>query len=252
MAKKVVRKKIPVGTDEFATTKSIILKYLTDNLKIVVIGASVIGLFFISYIGWGIYCNQRDQKAADAFSAAIKIYEARVEATGTAPDTFKTMDDKHRAVINTFEALSKKYKRHSIGSIALLYTANAYLNMKVYDKAIELYSQLLTGKVEDPGLHGNINAYKLNPGILRDSALYGLANSYEEKGDVKKAIDSLLFLTSSKDSHLREMGLYALGGLYEKSNEKSKALETYQGLISDYPESSNILKIKEKVEGLKS
>lgn len=252
MARKVIRKKVPVGADEFETSRTVLSNFLSENLRAVVIGASVIGLIFVSYIGWGAYSKQLDQRAAEDFNAAIKVYEGRIETAGNAPNSYKTADEKNKAVIKTFEELSKKYRRHSVGSISLLYAANAHYNLKDYDKAIELYSQLLTGRVEDPSLHGNINAYKLNPGVLRDSAIYGIANSYNNKGDVKKAIDSLLFLTSSKDSHLRETGLYALGELYEKSNDRAKALETYQGLISDYPESPNLSKIKEKVEGLKS
>ena len=252
MAMKVIRKKIPMGTDDFVTSKSKIFKYLSDNFRTVVIASSVIGVLFITYIGWGTYSRQRDQKAADAMSAAMKVYQAKIEPAGATPDTFKTSDDKYRAVINKFEDLSKNYKRIDIGSIALFYAASAHYNVKEYDKSIELYSKLLTGEVKDTNLHGNINAYKLNPGILRDSAIYGIAHSYEQKGEIKKGIDSLLFLTSTKDTHLKEMGLSALGRLYEKSNDKAKALETYQKVISDFPESSNLPRIKEKVEGLKS
>jgi len=252
MAKKVIRKKIPMGTDEFITSKSKIFQYLSDNFKTVVIATSVIGVLFISYIGWGTYSRQRDQKAADALNTAMKVYQAKIEPAGTTTDTFKTADDKYRAVINKFEDLSKKYKRINIGSIALLYTANAHYNLKEYDKAIDIYNRLLFKmEREDPSLHGNINEIKVAPGIIRDSAVYGIASSYEQKGELKKAIEFQTTLTSSKDTHLREMGLSALGRLYEKSNDKAKALEAYQKVISDFPESSNLSKIKEKVEGLK-
>lgn len=251
MAKKVIRKKIPIGTDEFVVSRSKVFKYLSENFKVVVITSSVIGVLFISYIAWGTYSRQKNQKAGEAFYSAMKVYQAKVDALGASPDTFKTSDDKHRAVADKFAELSKRYKRSNIGPISLLYAANAHYNLKEYDKAVELYSQLLTGEVKDPNLHGNINAFKLNPGILRDSALYGLAYSYEQKGELKKAIDSLAFLTSSKDSHLGETALAALGRLYEKSSDKAKALETYQKIISDYPESSNLSGIKEKVERLK-
>ncbi|MBI4746046.1 MAG: hypothetical protein HY786_05800 [Deltaproteobacteria bacterium] len=107
MAKKVIRKKIPVGMDEFVTSRSKILKYLSDNFRAVVIAASVIGVLFISYIGWGTYSRQRDQKAADALSAAMKVYQAKIEPAGTTPDTFKTADDKYRATVTKFMELAK-------------------------------------------------------------------------------------------------------------------------------------------------
>lgn len=253
MAKKVIRKKIPLGTDEFVASRSMIFKYLSENFKTVVIGTSVIGVMLISFIGWGTYSRQRDQKAADALNAAMKVYQAKIEPAGTAPDNFKTADDKYKAVINKFEDLSIRYKGTNIGSIALIYAANAHYSLKEYDKAIEIYNKLLFKiEREDPSLHGNINEIKAAPGIIRDSAVYGIAYSYEQKGELKKAVEFQTTLTSSKDTHLREMGLYALGRLYEKSNDKAKALEAYQKVISDYPESPNISKIKEKVEGLKS
>ena len=250
MAKKVIRKKVLMGTDEFVVSRSRVFRCLSENFKIVVIISSVIGVLFISYIGWSVYSSQRNQKAGEALYSAMKVYQAKIDTTGVSPDTFKTEEEKYRAVINKFEGLSKKYKRLDIGSIALLYAANAHYSLKEYDKAIELYGQLLSGEVKDPNLHGNIAAYQLNPGILRDSALYGMAYSYEQKGDVKRAIDSLLFLNSTKDTHLGETAIMTLGRLYEKSSDKAKALETYQKIISDYPESSNIPMIKEKVERL--
>ena len=252
MAKKVIRKKIPTGTDEFVASRSRVFKYLSENFKVVVVASSVIGVLLISYIAWGTYSRQKNQKAGEAFYSAMKVYQAKVDALGASPDTFKTSDDKHRAVADKFAELSKRYKRSNIGSISLLYAANAHYNLKEFDKAIDLYTKLLF-KVEreDPNLHGNINEIKVSPGIIRDTALYGLAYSYEQKGDLKKAIEMQASLTSSKDSHLIEMGLIALGRLYEKSNDKAKAVETYQKVISDFPESSNLSSVKEKVERLK-
>ena len=251
MARKVIKKKASSDIEEILISKSMVFKYISENIKTVVIASSVIGVLLISYIACGTYSRQKNQKAGEAFYSAMKVYQAKVDALGASPDTFKTSDDKYRAVADKFAELSKRYKRSNIGPISLLYAANAHYNLKEYDKAIELYSQLLTGEVKDPNLHGNINAFKLNPGILRDSALYGMAYSYEQKGEFKKAIDSLVFLTSSKDTHLGETALVALGRLYEKSNDKAKALETYQKVISDFPESSNPSSVKEKVERLK-
>lgn len=251
MARKVIKKKATLEIDEILTSRSRVFRYLSENTKTVLIASSVIGVLLISYILWGTYSRQRNQRAGDAFYSAIKVYEAKVDIFGTSPDTFKTSDDKYRAVVEKFTELSKRYKRSSVGPISSLYLANAHYNLKEYDKAIELYSQLLTGEVKDTNLHGNISAFKLNPGILRDSALYGLAYSYEQKGETKKAIDSLNFLASAKEGHLGEAALAALGRLYEKENDKAKALETYQKIISDFPESSNLSGIKEKAERLK-
>lgn len=252
MAKKVIRKKIPVGTDEFVTSRSKIFKYLSDNFKVVVIASTVIGVLFISYIGWSTYSRQRDQKAADALSAAMKVYEAKIEPLGTTPDTFKTAEEKYRATVNKFMELAKSNKGSHVEDVALLYAANAHYNLKEYDKAIDVYNRLLfKTEREDSSLHGNIKEIKVSPGTIRDSAVYGLAYSYEQKGDLKKAIEFQTTLTASKDTHLREPGLIALGRLYEKGNDKAKALETYQKLISEFPESSNLSSIKEKMERLK-
>jgi tetratricopeptide (TPR) repeat protein len=251
MAKKVIRKRIPIGTDEFVTSRSRFFRYLSDNFKSVVIVSSIAAVLFLSYTGWLIYSRQRDQKAGDALYAAVKVFQAKVDPAGTTPDTFKTEEEKNRAAINKLVEVSKHYRGSNIEPIALLYAADAYYKLKEFEKAIELYGRLLSGEVKDPSLHGNIMAFKLNPGILRDSAIYGLAFSYEQKGELKKAMDSMLFLTSSKDTHLEELALMSLGRLYEKSNERGKALETYQRIISEYPESPNLTVLKEKVGRLK-
>lgn len=252
MAKKVIRKKIPIGTDEFVTSRSKIFRYLSDNFRYVVIASSVIGVVFVSYIGWVTYSSQRDRKAGDALFSAMKVYQAKIDATGASPDTFKTADERYRTSISKLTEVSKKYKGSNIGAISLLYAANAHYNLREFDKAIEIYNRILFKiEREDSPLHGNINEIRVSPGVVRDSALYGLAYSYEQKGDLKKAIEIHTSLTSSKDSYLREAGLVSLGRLYEKSNDKAKALESYQKVISEYPESSSLSEIKEKVERLK-
>lgn len=253
MAKKVIRKKSLIGTDEFVTSRSKFFKYLSENFKVVVTATSAVAVLLLSYAGWSIYSSQRDKKAGDALYSAMKVYQAKIDATGASPDTFKTADERYRASISKFMDLSKKYKGSNIGSIALLYAANSHYNLKEFDKAIELYNRLLFRiEREDPALHGNINEIKISAGIVRDSAISGLASSYEQKGDLKKAIELQTSITSSKDSHLREEALITLGRLFEKNNDKAKALESYQKVISDYPESPNLSKIKEKVERLKS
>lgn len=253
MAKKVIRKKISIGTDEFITSRSKVFKYLSENFKIVATATSVVAVLLLSYAGWSIYSSQRDKKAADALHSAMKVYQAKIDAAGASPDTFKTADERYRASISKFMDLSKKYKGSNVGAISLLYAANSHYNLKEFDKAIELYNRLLFKiEREDPSLHGNINEIKVSSGIVRDTAIYGLASSYEQKGDLKKAIEIQTLLTSSKDSHLREEALITIGRLFEKNNDKAKALESYQKAITDYPESSNLSRIKEKVERLKS
>lgn len=252
MAIKVVRKSSLKGPDELITSTWSIFKFLSDNLKAVVIVASLVGIVVLSYTGWGIYKRQRDQKAGDAYYSAMKVFQAKVDPAGTAPGTFKTDDERSRAAIAKFTELSKTFKGSKFEEVALLYSANIYLNLKEFDKAIETYNKMLFKiEREDSKLHGNINEIRVSPGIVRDSALYGLAYAHEQKGDLKNAIEFQTSLTSSKDSHLREMGLASLGRLYEKSGDKAKALETYKKIISEYPESSNLSSVKEKIERLK-
>lgn len=252
MAIKVVRRSSLKGPDELITSTSSVFKFLSDNLRAVVIVASLVGVIVLSYTGWGIYKRQKDQKAGDAFYSAMKVLQAKVDPAGTAAGTFKTDDERSRAAIDKFNGLSKTFKGSRFEEVALLYAANAYLNLKEFDKAIETYNKMLFKiEREDSKLHGNINEIKVSPGIVRDSALYGLAYSYEQKGDLKSAIELQTSLTSSKETHMREMGLMSLGRLYEKSGDKTKALETYQKIISDFPESSNLSTVKEKIERLK-
>lgn len=252
MVKRVIRKKVTRGPDELITASSRVLSYLSNNFKVVVIASSVIGALFLSYSGWFIYSDQKNRRAAEAFYSAMKIYQAKVEPSGTAPDRLKTLDEKERAVIKTFTDLSKSYKGSKFETIALLYAANSYYNLKEFDKAIELYDRILfKTEREDSKLHGNINEVKESPGIVRDATIDGLAYSYQQKGDLKKAIEFQSMLTSSKDSHLRETGLAALGRLYEKSNDKAKAIEMYKKIISEFPESPTLSDVKERMEGLK-
>lgn len=248
MAFKVARKSSLNGPDEFITSTSMAVKFLSDNLKAVVAVSISVGIVFLSYTGWITYSKNRDKKAGDAFYSALSISQAKIDPAGE----FKTEDERSRTSINRFLDLANKYKGSRVEEIALLYAANGYYNQKELDKAIDIYNKMLF-KIdrEDPSLHGNISEVKLSPGIVRDSALFGLAYAYEQKGELKKAIDAQNTLVSSKDSYLREMGLVSLGRLYEKSSDKAKALETYNTIISDFPESPNVPTIKQKIERLK-
>lgn len=249
MARKVLRRKLK-GHDEAVVASSRILSCLSANFKIVAVVSLIVGILFVSYAGWLTYNKQSGKKAAEALYSVMKLHQAKADpSTGITPGALKNTDEKDREAAGKFTDISNTYKGRSVGTLALLYAANSYYDLKELDKAIELYNKLLfNNEREDPSLHGNMSEIKISPGIIRDAALDGLAHAYENKGDLKKAIE---FQAALKDSHLREMSLLALGRLYEKSNDRTKATEAFQKIVSEFQESPIIPYAKERIEKLK-
>gem|GEM_PF-2507892 len=84
------------------------------------------------------------------------------------------------------------------------------------------------------------------PWALLDAGLLLYRNGEYERSKITLA----LLLASYPDFSKNDVVLYYLGLIYEKSREFDKALKVYQRLVKEYPNSSKLAEVKERIEQL--
>ena len=99
-----------------------------------------------------------------------------------------------------------------------------------YDEAISLYQAYL-GK-DKSGT------------IYRSMAHFGLAASYEAKGDHNSAISHLREIVDGEGSFLREEAMFSLGRVYVLSGQHEMSRETYRNFVSQFKGSALLPLVK--------
>ncbi len=212
--KKITRKELLKGPDEFLTLSGRTLEFMSNYRQQLryaglAIAAVVIGYFAIH--AWTGHINEEGQNAyntaANAVLSAVMTPDADLASLKKSGDLFAKVIDEH--------GMSK--------AAHLAVPQAAYLRFleKDYPKAIELYEEFLD---EVSG----------NPQYEALTSL-ALAACYEAKGDFKTAIKTLnpLVKTASHNP-FRESAMWSLARLYRLDNDSEKAVEILKEFVEKF------------------
>jgi tetratricopeptide (TPR) repeat protein len=212
--KKISRKELLKGPDEFLTISSRVVEYFhvhTHQLQYAAVALLVIGVVYLSIHYWKGIVNEKGQ---DAYNAAAKVMLTDVMKPDATPEDLKKTGELFAAVIND-HGMSK------VSTLALSQAAYVKFLEKDYDEAINIYNKFLnkaSGNNQDESL-----------------ARLGLAACYEAKGDFKSGIETLIPLSRGQsDSPFNEMALWNLSRLYRLDNNPQKAEETLKQFVEKY------------------
>ena len=212
--KKISRKELLKGPDEFLTISSRVVEYFhahTNQLQYAAVALLVIGVVYLSIHYWKGIVNEKGQ---DAYNAAAKVMLTDVMKPDATSEDLKKTGDLFAAVIND-HGMSK------VSGLALSQAAYVKFLEKDYDEAINIYKKFLnkaSGNIQDESL-----------------ARLGLAACYEAKGDFKSGIETLTPLSKDQsDSPFNEMALWNLSRLYRLDNNPQKAEETLKQFVEKY------------------
>lgn len=169
------------------------------------------------------------------------------------------MQDKFAEAIPVFrDASADKALPERLRADALVRLADCYYYTKDYSKASALFRQAAGTGLGDPayaamrgammdGLQGNLNAkisgleemIRKYPGSKWvPGAMYEVAMSYAETGNIDKAADTLNRLRDAyPDTDEARQGQLMLGLIYVRAGMDTKAVETWQDLIRRSPTS---------------
>ncbi|RJQ68966.1 MAG: hypothetical protein C4519_22400 [Desulfobacteraceae bacterium] len=229
MAKKrISRKELVKGPDEFITLTGKVILWARNNTKPLFIGICAILALIILLSGYRVYNNRRGQAAAVLLSQTLGAYQ---EAQSREEDP-----DKAFAVVKQdFNRLLNEYGRQPAGRAGRIIFAHAALSGHSADEAIALYRKALMDFGRDSSM--------LN--ILRN----GLASALLQKGDRAAAIEEFRKIADGNSTLLKDAALFHLGYLYSAAGEAEKSRKAYQQLGTDFPNSIYAGIAKERASG---
>ncbi|MBC8417482.1 MAG: hypothetical protein H8E10_02680 [Desulfobacterales bacterium] len=212
MAKKLTRKELLKGTDEFLTLSSraaIFFSAHLRELKYAGIAVAVIVAGYLSVYGYLSYINKKGQEAYNV------AYDTLTEGLkpGTTPENLKKAEA-------LFEKVIDEYAMSKAARLALPQVGHVKFTEKKYDDAILFYDKFA---VEVSGDKENVDLTSL-----------ALAACYEAKGDLKKAISILNSLVDAQDNPFRETAMLSLERVYRLDKQNEKANEILKKFVQEY------------------
>lgn len=119
--------------------------------------------------------------------------------------------------------IAKNFKRTPAATHSLLFLGEMYLNLKDYQKASNVYEEIVTSQQSK---------------ILLPYAYVGLGAALQDSGNLEKAINAYEeFAQRYSDHFLYPSVLQSSAYCYEKLNDIDKARNNYEKMITLYPQS---------------
>jgi predicted negative regulator of RcsB-dependent stress response len=213
MAKKrVTRKELLKGEDEFVSLSSRAAQYVSAHLKQIQYLTFSILIIILIALGISFYLRHLNKKALAAYNRAYRslVSDSSPEAT---EDTIKRS-------VEEFDKLIRKYGRTKMATLAVPQLAYLAYDQGNYDEAISLYQMYLKREKSDS--------------IYASMAHFGLAAVYEAKGDYQSAISHLKKIVDEGHDFLREEALFSLGRVYALSGQREMSRETFKDFIDQF------------------
>ncbi len=226
--KKLTRKELIKGPDEFITTTGKAIQWSRENTKPLIYGTVAFFALIVLIAGYRFVSEKREQAAAALLSRCLETYQ---KAQSSDENPVQAL-----AVVKPdFDRLVKEYGGQPAGRLGRVIYANLALSAQDADTAMALYEKALGELGDDPSLHNTI--------------LNGLAMAAEQKGDQAAAISYLEKITTGNSTLLKDVALFNLGRLYTLTGKTEKGQAAYRQLSQDFPNSLYADIAREKAAG---
>ncbi|GAB4300034.1 MAG: hypothetical protein Kow0090_15490 [Myxococcota bacterium] len=235
--KKMTKREQILQADEFLQKSTGVVAWLEEHQKAVLVGLLAILVAAFGFVGARSYIGGRAEKLSEEFYRVMEIRNAPIDETlaksknsedkkekkisGEIPKVFESAESRNTYFIQGLEGFIKDHPTSKLVGIANLYLGNAYREKKEYEEAIKYYEKAL----EDKNLSPRYTFLVLE----------NLGYTYEEKNDIKEALNTFKKL-SSKEFY-GDAGLYHQGRMLMKEGKKEEAKELFKRVLDDYPES---------------
>ncbi len=229
--KKVTRKQLLDTQDEFITYSQKALSFVITHSNHFFIGLIAVMALALAIMGVKYYFDRQAREALVAYDRAL-AQVARIQNL-----TDEENKQEIEAAIQALEYIRNAFSRSTPGRFVRLDLGALYFHLKRYDQAKDSYQTFLKD-------------LKPEEDYLKPLILDSLAYINEAEKDLEKAAARWKEVTKLTDEFLKEEAFLNLGRIYEAQNNKEKAIETYEKLMADYPDSSNIARVKAKLAGL--
>jgi len=210
--KKVSRKELLKGPDEFLTFSSKAINYFNTHIRELQYIGLAVAVIIIGYLGIYSYFRYVNKHGQEAYNKAFYTFQQSLRVDSN-PSELKKSEELFAAIIDNY-GMSKaaRLALPQIGYIKFL--------EKRYDEAIQFYRKFLDEISGDKEYEALTNI--------------ALADCYEAKGDLKMAIDILVPILANRDDPFRETAMFSLARLYRLYNKLDKEKEILERFLKDY------------------
>lgn len=221
-AKKVSRKELLKGPDEFLTFSSRAVLFFKGHTTLFsYIGVGIVVLICI-YLGINTYMKFVNKKGQTAYNEA---YYALARNQNSEPAKVDLKEP-----VELFEKVTEKYGLSKVSRLALTELAYLKYREKKYDEAISLYEEYMAQIQDD-------DPYKAMTRLA-------LAACYEEKGDYKTAIEVLTQIKANPDFFFAEQAMLSLARVYRLADQPEKSREVLEEFVEKFDSSPYLAQAK--------
>ena len=213
--KKITRKELLKGTDEFLSFSSKAVNFISIHMRELKIVGLAIAILAVAYLGLTTYLRYVNKNGQNAYNTAYHSLAKEMKPDAN-PDNLRKSEELFRKVTDEY-GLSKA-ARLALPQIAYL----KFLDKK-YDEAIVLYQKFFDKVL------GNTE--------YESMANLALAACFEAKGDLKTAIETLIPVVETHDNSFREAAKLSLARLYRLDHKPEKAKEILKEFAQEYTDS---------------
>lgn len=182
--------------------------------------------------------SRAQEQAGAALAEAVSISQAEIVEAGDLPKpgTFPTEEARTEAAVKKFREVAQQYPSSEAGNAARFRAATMLVT---YGKPAEAEQLFRDVTANDSGLHGRM-------------ARMALAELQVQGGKYDEAISTYRELTTGADSDMPvDALLMQLGRAYELAGKRAEAAQTYQRVITEFPDSAYAGDARKAADSLK-
>ena len=213
--KKITRKELLKGEDEFVSLSARVSQYILAHAKTIKYLLYALAIIVIIVLGGSLYYKHLNNKALAAYNTAYKALIGDSSPETSEKELQKSIDE--------FDTLIKDYGWTKMATLAIPQLAYLKFDQGKFDEAISLYQTYLEKENSDT--------------IYRSMAYFGLAAAYEAKEEYPSAISALEQVSKGEKDFLKEEALFSLGRMYELSGQVNKSQEVFKEFIGQFKDS---------------
>lgn len=213
MAKKLTRKELLKGPDEFMTFSERAVRYVQEHTQPFIYAGVTIAVLILGYLGVSWYMDYEDKRGQELYNQAY--YALRTsEALGDKPEDPAVPAD-------LFRRVSSDHRFARVSGLALPQLASLEFREGRLDEAIKLYHKFKEQSRRNKSYVG--------------MASLGLAACFEAKEEYDAAVQELTPISRDPEAFLREQALARLVRLHRLNGQPEKAQDAHNKLAEAFP-----------------
>ncbi len=212
-------------------------KWVTDNARVVQLGALAVVVALAGGLGWISYQGKREESASAALSAAVADEHGRIgdpdkddeaDAPKDPRPVFKTIDARTDSALAKYRDVEAKYSGTGAAILSRLGEGALLLDKHDADGAIAAFTDVkgsalskADAEVRGRALEGLGMAYELSGVLKPDQAAAAQDKALAAYKELENTVDVLGF---------KELGMYDQARVFEAKGDKAHAIEQLKSL----------------------